>query len=263
MAAIIGVALPSLVIALWLAPRAAPPPFAPALTIPDAEVRADAAEERALAARAPEATLEPRRRELYLAQSRAELDPDLRQRVQERAERLAAAIRGIEEERGVEAVIAIRARDVERMMAALAGEGSDEQRAGELGALPASLERWGAIDGRRRIASELVIRTLAAARWNVMHGRAPTADLSAARLRAYHGWLALHGDAAGPELRASAIDRYERSGGADADEMRGLLAWGAGEGDAARAAFERAYVLHGTIRFRNHALAAAEAAASQ
>ncbi len=252
-AATIALVLPGLVIALWIAPRAATPTDMPALALPSDHARALIEDDRARAVRAPDGEAEERRRTLYRAQGIAELRGELASAAAERRDELHSLLEAL----GDEEIAALRARDVERTIAAIGGTGSDIERAEELGQLPASLTRWGAIVDGRRIASELVIRTMAAARWNLIHGRAPTDGFGVLRLRAYHGWLALHGDGASAEMRASALDAYEASGGTDADEARAILAWRAGDTERAIAAFERAYERTGNVRFRNHALAVA------
>nr|MDQ3033847.1 hypothetical protein [Myxococcota bacterium] len=175
---------------------------------------------------------------------------------------LRAELDAIAQAHGDEAIAAIRAADVERMIRALAGEGDDRARAQAVGAFRRSLERWGAIDGDRRVAPEIVVRALFAARWNAVHGRALTEGLGPVHLRAYHGWLALEADTAPSAMRERAIDAYREAGGAWADEARGVLAWRGGAFDEAASAFARAHEESGVVRLRNHALAAALAASA-
>jgi hypothetical protein len=162
------------------------------------------------------------------------------------------------------ALAAARARDVTRMLPALRGEGglTGTQRASELGVFPAMLERYGAIVAGRRIAPELVIRTNFAARWNVIHGLAMTDGMSRLELRAYYGWLALEGGTAPLGMRMEAVDAYAAAGGTRVWEARGVLAFEAGEMAEARSDFERACDLTGSLRLRNHALAALAASES-
>lgn len=259
LSAILAITMPGVVLALWLPTVPAIPVEVPALTLPADQVRAAIDAERARAADAPDDALEARRRALYLEQGLAEVQPGDEARAIERHRELAAVLAEIAAAHGEDGVAAIRARDVERMVPALAGQGDATERAGELGGFASSLERWGATVEGRRVASEHVIRALFAARWNVAHGRPPTDGFGTLRLRAYHGWLALHGDAAPPALRAAALDAYEQAGGEGADEARAVLAWRAGEPDLAAAAFTRAHQRTGNLRMRNHAAAASSA----
>ena len=180
-----------------------------------------------------------------------------------RRARLRDAIARVVEVQGDEAIAAMRAADVERMIPALAGAGGDEARARVMGDFRGALERWGAVHGNRRVAPELVVRTLFAARWNAIHGLALTDGLDEVRVQAYHGWLALHGDAAEGPMRAGAVEAYAAAGGPHADEARGVLAWRAGDWAVAEDSFRRAYAATGSTRLRNHAIAAALAGAGR
>lgn len=253
--------MPGIVCALWLAPRAAIPTEMPPLVLREAEVGASIAEEHALASRAPEGEHAARRRELYGEQNLAELRGDDHALGERRRALLRVEIAALGEEHGEEAIAATRAADVERMIAALAGTGSEDTRAAALGGFRRSLERWGAIDADRRVAPEIVVRTLFVARWNAVHGLPLTDGLDPVRLRAYHGWLALHGEAADGALRAAALDAYREAGGPYAHEARGVIAWRNGDYEGAAAAFTRAHEVGGSVRLRNHAFAAAIAAA--
>jgi hypothetical protein len=258
-AATVALCMPALLASLWLSPRAAIPLELPPLVLGAAEVREAIEAERALASRAPSSELALRRRALYDERNRAELGSEPRDAVEARRRELGRLLILIARDEGDDAIAAMRAADAERMIAALAGHGDPEERAAALGRFPAALARWGAVVGTRRVAPELVIRTLFAARWNLVHAREQTEGLEGVALRAYHGWLAFHGDAADLGLRLAALDAYAAAGGLHADEARGAFAWQAGEWDAAAAAFTRAHEATSSVRFRNHAQAAVEA----
>lgn len=267
-AATIAIVLPGLVCALWLAPRAAIPAELPPLPQAAREARDAIERAHALALEAPEGEHAARRRALYEAQNVAELEGEDEAVGQARRAELRAELEAVRAEHGDEAVDAMRAADVERMIPALAGQGSDDERARATGGFRGVLERWGAIapigDGAgergRRVAPELVVRALFAARWNAVHGLPLTSGLGPAELRAYHGWLGFRGEAADRLMRGAALDAYAEAGGAYADEVRGTLAWREGAYEEAADAFERAYADTGVVRLRNHALAAAQAA---
>lgn len=255
-AATLAVLLPSVLVAIWLTPRAAIPAELPPLALDREAVRASIEREHELAGRAPEGEDATLRRELYEAQNLAELRGEAREVGEHRRARLREVVARIEAAHGPEAIAAIRAADVERMIPALASGGDDEERARALGDFRSALERWSALDGARRVAPEIVIRTLFAARWNAIHGAPLTAGLDDVRLQAYHGWLGLHGDAAEGAMRAGALAAYAAAGGPHADEARGVLAWRAGDWALAEDAFRRAHAASGSVRLRNHAIAA-------
>ncbi|UJR87034.1 hypothetical protein [Sandaracinus amylolyticus] len=261
LAAMLVVVPSSLLVAIWLAPRAAIPAEIPPLSLDAAEARASIAQEHRVAAHAPTDDDARRRRELYEAQNLASIHGEPAERGEARRAELREVLDRMIDAHGEAVVEVVRAEDVERMIPALAGEGDDTSRAALLGDFREALERWGAIAGERRVAPDLVVRALYAARWNAVHGRPLTEGLDEVRLRAYHGWLALHGDAADENLRLAALDAYERAGGANADEARGVLAWRAGDAEAAALAFTRGHERTGDLRLRNHALAAAMRAA--
>ncbi|MFO0685678.1 MAG: hypothetical protein U0234_26690 [Sandaracinus sp.] len=227
------------------------------LVLPAADVAAELAAQEALAARAPDTEDEVRRRRLYLEHGLAEVQRnDFPEQASQRAAALAQLRVAIAAE-GDDAVAAARARDVGRVMPALRGEEeqTDEERAGELGAFPAMLERYGAVIAGHRVAPELVIRAMFHARWNAIHGLALTEGMSAIARRAYYGWLAVEGGNAPLGMRLEALDAYEAAGGARVLETRAWLEHEAGERAAAGADYERACDRTGSVRLCNHALA--------
>ncbi len=259
---VIAISIPAGLVALWASPRPARPAEMPALVLPATEVARAIAEQDALAASATDDEDETQRRTLYLAQGLSEVRmDDSPEEASGRAMNLARLARGIAE-RDPQALAAVRARDVGRVMPALRGEGelSDTQRAAELGVFPAMLERYGAVIEGHRVAPELVIRTMFHARWNAIHGIAMTDGMTRLQLRAYYGWLALEGGTAPIGMRIEAVDAYAAAGGTRVWEARGVLAFEAGELAEARSDFERACDLTGSLRLRNHALAAERAA---
>ena len=258
---VLAISIPAGLLTLWASPRAAQPAEMPALVLPAPEVAREIAAEDALAASAPTGDEdEVHRRTLYLAQGLAEVRmDDTPEEAQRRAANLALLLRRIAARDPAE-VAAIRARDVTRMLPALRGEGlSSNERASEIGVFPAMLERYGAIVDGRRVAPELVIRTMFLARWNAMHGLPLTDGMDELRLRAYHGWLALEGGRAPIGMRIEALEPFAAAGGWRVWEARGVLAYESGAFGEARGDFERAYELGGSVRLRNLALGAQRA----
>lgn len=258
---VLAIAIPAGLSTLWATPRPAPPSEPPVLVLPAAEVAAEIAAQEALAAAAPDTEDEVRRRRLYLEHGLAEVQRnDFPEQAAQRAAALAQLRVAIEAE-GDDAVAAVRARDVGRVMPALRGEGAqtDEERAAELGAFPAMLDRYGAVLAGHRVAPELVIRAMFHARWNAIHGLTPTEGMSAVARRAYYGWLAVEGGNAPVGMRLEALDAYEAAGGARVLETRAWLEHEAGDTAASGADYERACDRTGSVRLCNHALAEMQA----
>ena len=258
----LAICIPAALIALWVSPRPARPAEMPALVMPASEVARAIADEDALAAAAPDDDDdETHRRTLYLQHGLAEVRmDDAPDEFETRAANLAMLARRIFD-RDPHELAAVRARDVTRMMPALRGEGglAEADRASELGVFPRMLERYGAITDGRRVAPELVIRTMFHARWNAMHGIPMTEGMDALHERAYYGWLALEGGEAPLGMRMEAVDAYAAAGGWRVWETRGALAYASGEMAEARGDFERAWDLGGSLRMRNYALGAQQA----
>ena len=256
---ILAIVLPAALVSYWASPRPAPPSEMPTLALPASEVRASIAAEDALAERAPDDALEQRRRRLYLEHGLREVHADdAPEAAAARRAEIDAVMAEIAAE-GEDQIAAMRAADVTRMLPALRSTGQDgaldaTERAQELGLFPQMLRRYGAIADGRRVAPEIVLRTLFAARWNAIHGRPMTEGMDETRLRAYHGWLALEGGEAPLSMRRAALDHYGEVGGPRVFEARGVLETRAGDLSTARQAFERAYAMSGSVRLRNHAL---------
>lgn len=255
LAVVIALALPGGVSAWWAVPRPAEPAEMPPLVVPQADVDRVLAEIAALARSAPEEDdTERARRELYLASGRAEARADdppgpARARAEELA-RMAAALA----ESG--AIDAVRARDVERGVAALRDAGGTvDERTGEIGAFPLLLERYRVVVDGRRVAPAIVLHALFWARWNAVHRRELVEGMSDTLRLAYHGWLAFYGPSGGTELRDGALVEYVRAGGRRGLETEGFLRLSRGDVPGAQLAFEAAFEATGSLRLRNHALA--------
>ncbi len=258
---LLAVCIPAALIALWASPRVARPAELPALVFPAEEVASDIAAQDALAARAVDDDDERERRTLYLAEGLAEVR--MGATPEESAHRHArlAHLAGVIAARDPDMLAAVRARDVTRVMPALRADddASNTDRASELGTFASNLERYGQVIDGRRVAPELVIRTGFLARWNAIHGIVMTDGMTPIERRAYFGWLALEGGTAPIQMRIDALDAYGAAGGTRVWEARGALAYQLGDYAESASDFERAYALTGSLRLRNHALAAAAA----
>jgi hypothetical protein len=254
-AAALAIALPGGIAALWLAPRPAYPAEMPPLVVPASDARAslDAVARAAAAAIPDDEPSEARRRALYLETGLNEVHPSSTPE--------AARVRDAElaqlavELEGSGALGAVRARDVGRCVAALRASGDGPERLGEIGALPDSLVRYGAVFEGRRIAPPVVVEAMAWARWNALHRRPLTDGMDRTLLRAYHGWLVYYGPAQGTELRSGALVELVQAGALRGLETEGFLRLSREDRAGAQLAFEAAYEATGNVRLRNHALA--------
>lgn len=255
LAAILAVAVPGSLAALWLAPRPAHPAEMPPLVVPanDAQATLAAIARSASSALADDDATEARRRTLYLEQGMNEARPSATpQAARLRDEELAQLAVELDQ---AGALDAIRARDVGRTMTALRASGDAAERLGEIGSLPDALVRYGAVVDGRRVAPVIVVEAMAWARWNGIHQRALTEGMDRTMLRAYHGWLVYYGPTEGTELRDGALVELVRAGGLRGLETEGFLRLSRNDRTGARLAFETAYEATGNVRLRNHALA--------
>ena len=239
-------------------PRAVAPAALPLFEVDlaqaDEAVRAD----EAAAAGAPQSDVAARLKLVYEQQGRAEVLGDSETSAQGREASLRALVAELRAAGGDRAVGALRARAMRELGPALDGRLPPDQRDAVLGSFPRMLERYGLTRAGRVVAPRFVVRTLFKARWNAVHRLAPTDGFGQAELRAYHGWLALRADAAPIAARIEAATAYGRAGGERADEARGVLLFRAGHAEQAADAFVKAYERSGSLRLRNHGLAATE-----
>lgn len=222
----------------------------PPLVVPRVLAMASMATALAPAARDPGP-----RRDLYLAHGLAELRMnDSPTMARERTDALRAAAARLADEGTLDGA---RAYDITRGIALLytPGEGTGEERSGELGSFPAVLVRYGAVVDGRRVAPEVVVHALFWARWNAIHDRPLTEGMDDIILRAYHGWLAYYGASGGTELRSNALLQCVRAGGLRGFESEAYLRLSGDDLAGAQLALNEAYTRTGNIRLRNQALA--------
>ena len=244
-------------VAILALPRAVAPDGPPSLVIPRADAREVRDRDRERAESAPRDEAAEALRELYAEYSRAEIaGADSQASATRRIAALQSSGRAYRARNGDEAIAALRAEAVVRAERALAGELPGTQREALLGTFEEVLARYGAIDGDTWLAPPFVVRTLFLARWNTAHGLPATLGMSDPELRAYWGWLALEADGASVPQRLAALDAYEDAGGARVAEARGALLFEGGRMLASAESFQRAFEEEGSLRLRNHALAA-------
>jgi hypothetical protein len=248
-------------IAIFALPRPVAPDGPPALVITEAEAREVRERDAETAASAPTVAEAEALGALYAEYSRREIaGGDSQAGATRRITVIASAARAFRATHGEPAIAGLRATAVTDAERALAGELTEARRAELLGTFEQVLARYGAIEGDSVIAAPFVVRTLFAARWNTAHGLPATLGMSDTELRAYWGWLALEADGAPIGTRLAALDAYEEAGGARAAEARGALLYEAGRTLEAANAYQRAFEEGGSLRLRNHALAAFAAA---
>lgn len=158
---------------------------------------------------------------------------------------------------GEDGMVRLRAVALAELESVARGEHVDEARRDRvLGSFPDLLEHYGVTTRGKLAAPRFVMRTLYKARWNAIVQLDPTFRLAPVELRAYHGWLALCAPEVAPADRAAALDRYARVGGTRVGEARAVLAWQAADFDRADELFGAAYLATGSVRMRDHQLAA-------
>jgi hypothetical protein len=228
----------------------------PTLQLPAAEVRAQLAQDRQLAARAPRTPVASAMYEVLLDAGRQELGRQMPagpwQNRAGPAEKQALA------EFGEAGIRALRARATERFMRALAGELDEQAEAeGLRGGQRDLLTQHGYLSLRGRLmAPALSVRATYKGRWNMIFGRAPSFDLSPVERLAYEGFRALEARNMPIEQRALAISEFADARGRRSAEA--LAIWSAFTGRAdALVAHARANDLVSTeLRLRNMALGA-------
>ena len=213
---------------------------------------------------APEGERAERLRELYAEYSRAEVrGAETRAEAMARMGAIQRATRELLREDGEEALWALRAEATLKLQRAMEGELEEVERDALLGTFPEALAQYHAVVDGELVAPAFVARTLFVGRWNAAHGLRPVEGMGEAELRAYWGWLALEAEDVPVEQRLVALQGYEDAGGHPVTEARAVLLFEAGHMLQAGEAFQLAYEEEGTLRLRNHALAAFELAAAR
>jgi hypothetical protein len=153
---------------------------------------------------------------------------------------------------GARAVLALRARALARLEAALDGalEGPDVK--GWLGVFPNVLEQYQVTRDGLEVAPHFVVRTLYKARWNKLCNLPVEADLSPIERQAYFGWLGLHAGNLPVAERRQALVGYAAAGGEQAEQAQGVLAYLDRDYAGAEKALERAYARAPSLRLRNY-----------
>jgi hypothetical protein len=258
-AGLLIVALASSVAAILLfMPRRVPPHETPGLHLDPDEVAEVLERDVDLAGQAPDGELASEVLRLFGKHGEAEGAVREQGSARARAQDMRAAVARLRAVEGERSIAALRADALLRLPEMLLESDGTERRR-FLGEFEETMVRYGLeVDGVR-VAPPFVVRTLFMGRWNAVAGLPMTDGMSPIELQAYWGWLALESDAE-PVRRLEALDLYEEAGGPRAVEARAVLSFLVGSPMRAAEGFDEAYEEGGSIRLRNHALAALEAA---
>ncbi len=239
---------------LWL-PRPVRPDETPGLRLPLAEVNLVLQRDREVAAVSLPEDEVARLQRLYRQQGRFERLPARPPEASGELWELRDRLRRLREQRGEEAVNALRARAIAALSSALNAELDEERTQGIMGSFPRTLEMYGASWRGELIAPWFVVRTMYKARWNLVHDLAPTDGMLRVEQLAYYGWLALQVDRAPLVKRVNAIGFYARLGGEEAEQALGVLFFRKGDMASAESHLRAAYRQRPGWRLRNYLLA--------
>jgi len=250
-----AVAFTGLLIAM---PKAVAPTELPDLVLPLDAAAAAADADAELAALAPTGPVVTRFLEAYDEQGQAELAvPPQPVAVREaRIGRMRRDLEQIASTHGEQAIGALRAAAAARVDPVAHGDEDLEDARRTLGSFVEVIEAYGLYRDGRPFAPPVVFRALYEARWNALAGLPFTEGLQPVEVQAYWGWLAYYGEEAGIERRAEAFRQYVHAGGAPSNEAIATMAYFVGDFPGAARFFWRAHAETGSIRLRNHALAA-------
>ena len=169
-------------------------------------------------------------------------------------------VHALEQEAGSDAVNALRCRMTSRGYQALLGQLPDDERRGLIGTLDKSSSGTPPSEKVDCSPPKLFSPRLYKARWNGYMSRELTAGLSTIELQAYWGWLALHAQEIEVRRRLNALDQYEAATGTLLAEARAALLFQIGAYPESSDIYDSLHRSSGSLRYRNHALAAVSAA---
>lgn len=242
-------------------PQSVAPSTTPPLVLEQEAVASQIQEDQNLEGSVPQSETVVRIERVYQAAGLAELGaPEEARAHRERMAELSEGLNALEQEAGSDAVNALRCRMTSRGYQALLGQLPDDERRGLIGTFGQILERYSAVREGRLLAPEIVFRSLYKARWNGYMSRELTAGLSTIELQAYWGWLALHAQEIEVRRRLNALDQYEAATGTLLAEARAALLFQIGAYPESSDIYDSLHRSSGSLRYRNHALAAVSAA---
>lgn len=248
------------VLILCAAPRPLVPSELPTLRLPEGAVAAVVAQDAKDARSAPRSPAARELERLFLEHGEMEDSDSGSSAARRRKHALEKAYAQLVAEAGALAGVRMRARELDKLEAALALRLPDEQIKGVMGIFPTALDRHGVTRDGVEVAPHFVMRTLYKVRWNLAVGQATDLALADVERMAYRGWLALHAEGLRVEVRLRELDAYAKAAGgaelARVAEARGVLLHRAGGYAEAQRALQLAHARTGSIRLRNYALGA-------
>ncbi len=250
------VLLASLGLVALAIPRPVAPTETPGLHLSKTRIREAERLDRRRAAAAPEGLMAEQILDAYYRQGVAERDGTTQNSFQHDRRSIVRALALLEQEHGEEALLSIQASVVERLDDALSGQMDEDEEKAFLGGFERMMATYDVVREGEWRAPEIVVRALFKARFNGALHRPLTEGLHPIELEAYWGWLALEAESAPIDRRLEALDIYEEVSGHEEKEARAVLLFRAGQFLEAAELFEQSYADTGSIRFRNHAMAA-------
>lgn len=169
---------------------------------------------------------------------------------------LALQLGELVKQEGPDAPLAVRARAVERIEAALAGDVPEAELPGVMGSFANQLQRHGVLREGRIVAPHFVVRSFYKARWNKLFALPTDHGLEPVERAALHGWLGLRSGGLSIDNRLRALQRYAEVGGRYALEAQGILLVQASDLELAVTALTEAQLRDGGLRVGNQLLGA-------
>lgn len=247
----------AVVLALCAIPRLLAPTELFALHLSREQVQAQLADDARQARLSPHSPFAAELARLVLAHGEAETrGSEMTENYLRRRSALRAAYQRLVADAGEPAALAMRARAVEQLEAALDLRLPQEQLTAVMGVFANALAAHGAVRDGEEVVPHFVTRTLYKARWNLAVGLPAAHAFAPVERRAFHGFLALHAENLPLPARQGDLERYAAAGGVRYAEARGVLAFRAHDYSAAVQSFERAYEKSQSLRLRNYLLTA-------
>lgn len=181
----------SCTLTLLALPRAVPPVHLPALGVHSLDTSRLLRRDRAVGAKTPPSDEARALVSLYESQGLAEAGAlkveDIREAGARRRAETKQAVEALLRKHGQGGLVALQARALSRLKAALDGRGTQQERQAVLGSFPRMLERYGLVQNSKALAPYPIIRTLFKARWNFIHGLPAVETFSREEQQLYFG----------------------------------------------------------------------------
>lgn len=239
-------------------PRPVTPRSLPPLLLDAGEVTRVMARDAQLAAKRPRSGLADRVWDNYLEEGRAAADGVADQmETKRRRARASSLARELAKRVGDDGLSAWRSYAVEMFDRARMGKLSPEESVGVMGRFDDILNTYAFVRDGIQLAPDISVRSAYKVRWNIIHKQDTQAGLANVEVQAFEGWIALQAGSTVPvSRRRQAVRRYAKANGPNAREAEAALLFLTGNKEAALAAYRGLFDATGSVRFRNHAMAA-------